>query len=84
MPMSAVVRKNMPDCVPPTIKSTFAYELCICTSLLQVRDYIVPTNRRYPLDMLLGVLREAYPYGKRRGDNFVVIEYVLLRGVNDT
>lgn len=49
----------------------------------QVRDWIVPTNRRYPLDMLLGTLRSAFPYGQRKGDDFVVIEYVLLRGVND-
>ncbi|GIL77975.1 hypothetical protein Vretimale_7376 [Volvox reticuliferus] len=50
----------------------------------EVRDWIVPTNRRYPLDQLLGALREAFPYDKRKGDNFVVIEYVLLAGVNDT
>ncbi|KAG2436286.1 hypothetical protein HXX76_006597 [Chlamydomonas incerta] len=50
----------------------------------EVRDWIVPTNRRYPLDELLGALREAFPYGKRKGDDFVVIEYVLLAGVNDT
>ncbi len=32
----------------------------------QVRDWIVPTNRRYPLGELLGALREAFPYGKRK------------------
>ncbi len=32
----------------------------------QVRDWIVPTNRRYPLDQLLGALREAFPYDKRK------------------
>ncbi|EFJ46352.1 hypothetical protein VOLCADRAFT_105556, partial [Volvox carteri f. nagariensis] len=51
---------------------------------IEVRDWIVPTNRRYPLEQLLGVLREAFPYDKRKGDNFVVIEYVLLAGVNDS
>ncbi|GLC46808.1 hypothetical protein PLESTB_001801100 [Pleodorina starrii] len=50
----------------------------------EVRDWIVPTNRRYPLDELLGALREAFPYDKRKGDDFVVIEYVLLSGVNDS
>ncbi|GLI63461.1 hypothetical protein VaNZ11_006434 [Volvox africanus] len=50
----------------------------------EVRDWIVPTNRRYPLDQLLGALRESFPYDKRKGDDFVVIEYVLLAGVNDT
>ncbi|KAG2493191.1 hypothetical protein HYH03_008611 [Edaphochlamys debaryana] len=50
----------------------------------EVRDYIVPTNRRYPLEQLLGALRAAFPYATRKGDDFVVIEYVLLAGVNDT
>ena len=40
----------------------------------QVRDWIVPTNRRYPLAQLLGALRAAFPYATRKGDDFVVIE----------
>ncbi|GFR46078.1 hypothetical protein Agub_g7545 [Astrephomene gubernaculifera] len=50
----------------------------------EVRDWLVPTNRRYPLEQLMGALREAFPYDKRKGDDFVVIEYVLLAGVNDS
>lgn len=48
-----------------------------------MRDWIVPVNRRHPLRELLGALAELYPRGnpqKRR----VLIEYVMLGGVNDT
>jgi adenine C2-methylase RlmN of 23S rRNA A2503 and tRNA A37 len=88
----------------------------------EVRSWIVPTNRRYPLDELIGTLRELYPlpasskHGSSstsssgeagssssssdeavqqqqrlqqrprsaKSDDFVVIEYVLLKDVNDT
>ncbi len=51
-----------------------------------VRDWIVPTNRRHPIGELVQVLEQHFPLDKKgpRGDDFVVIEYVLLRGVNDT
>ncbi|KXZ48715.1 hypothetical protein GPECTOR_26g618 [Gonium pectorale] len=32
----------------------------------EVRDWLVPTNRRYPMAELLGALREAFPYDKRK------------------
>eukprot|EP00955_Chlamydomonas_euryale_P095315 364930-Chlamydomonas_euryale.AAC.24 len=53
---------------------------------VQVRDWIVPVNRRYPLAELVSLLEEYYPMTTQhaRGDRFVVIEYVLLRGVNDS
>jgi len=52
----------------------------------EVRDWIVPVNRRYPLAELVSLLEEYYPMTTQhaRGDRFVVIEYVLLRGVNDS
>jgi adenine C2-methylase RlmN of 23S rRNA A2503 and tRNA A37 len=98
----------------------------------EVRSWIVPTNRKYPLDELIGALRELYPLptsAKRsssstssstsisqagggassrsrssssstnaalqqqqqqqqqrsvKSDDFVLIEYVLLKDVNDT
>ena len=49
-----------------------------------MRSWIVPTNRRYPLAELLGALREMYPIEQRRGADFVIIEYTLLQGVNDS
>lgn len=36
---------------------------------------------RYPLAQLLGCLEELFP---REGKGFVLIEYVMLKGVNDT
>jgi 23S rRNA (adenine2503-C2)-methyltransferase len=46
----------------------------------EVRDWIMPINRKHPLDELLRCLRE-FPLG--RGER-ITIEYVMLAGVNDT
>jgi len=46
----------------------------------EVRDVIMPINKRYPLEALLGALKN-YPLPKSRRITF---EYVLLRDVNDT
>lgn len=51
----------------------------------EVRDWIVPVNRRYPLEKLMAVLKQHFPavtgvYERRH----VLIEYVMLRDVNDT
>jgi 23S rRNA (adenine2503-C2)-methyltransferase len=46
----------------------------------EVRDRIMPVNRRYPLKELLAACRR-YPLEPRRRITF---EYVLLQGVNDT
>jgi 23S rRNA (adenine2503-C2)-methyltransferase len=45
----------------------------------ETRSTILPMNRRFPLDELLGALR-AYPLPKRRR---ITIEYTLIHGVND-
>lgn len=45
-----------------------------------VRDRIIPINRMYPLAELLAALHRFCAAGKRR----VLIEYVLLKGVNDS
>ena len=44
------------------------------------RDHVMPINRKYPLEMLLGALRR-YPLERRQRITF---EYVLLGGVNDS
>ena len=46
-----------------------------------VRDQLVPLNRRYPLDALLGALRADPHVTVRRP---VFFEYTLMRGVNDS
>ncbi|RMH61561.1 MAG: 23S rRNA (adenine(2503)-C(2))-methyltransferase RlmN [Zetaproteobacteria bacterium] len=46
-----------------------------------VRDRIMPINRKYPLAELLAAIRD---YIAARGGKRVLIEYVLLDGINDT
>lgn len=46
----------------------------------EVRDYIMPVNRRYPIRELLSACR-GFPLPQRRRITF---EYVMLRGINDT
>ncbi|CAL8466079.1 g5615 [Coccomyxa elongata] len=53
----------------------------------EVRSWIVPLNRRYPLAELIGALEELYPKNaavRPRVGRHVLFEYVLLRGVNDS
>ncbi len=45
-----------------------------------IRDEIMPVNRKWNIDRLLGAIR-AYPLERRRR---VTFEYVLLAGVNDS
>ncbi len=45
----------------------------------ELRDRLVPINRRYPLHALIGALR-AYPLPPRR---LITFEYTLMDGVND-
>ena len=57
---------------------------CIALSLNattdEVRSGIMPVNRRYPIAELLGAL-ESYPKPRRKR---IVLEYVMLKGVNDS
>ena len=46
-----------------------------------VRDELVPLNRRFPLDVLLGALRAEPLISRRRP---VFFEYTLMEGVNDS
>jgi len=46
----------------------------------ELRDRIMPVNRRYPLASLLAALKRYPLPGKRK----ITIEYVLLGGLNDT
>lgn len=52
----------------------------------EVRSWLVPVNRRYPLDELTAMLAKHFPRTTPTGgkpDKFCVIEYVMLEGVND-
>ncbi len=46
----------------------------------QLRDELVPVNRRYPLDMLMATCREYIDATHRR----ITFEYALMDGINDT
>lgn len=46
----------------------------------EVRSRIMPINKKYPLEALLGALRD-YSAGSRK---HITIEYVMLKGLNDT
>jgi 23S rRNA (adenine2503-C2)-methyltransferase len=46
----------------------------------EVRDRLMPINRKYPISALMAAL-EKFPVGNRR---HITIEYVLIGGVNDS
>ena len=46
----------------------------------EIRDRIMPINRKYPLPELLAALRD---YVRIRGGKRVLVEYVMLAGIND-
>lgn len=47
----------------------------------ELRDQIVPLNKKYPLKELMKVCREYFKEDNRRS---ITMEYVMLNGVNDT
>jgi 23S rRNA (adenine2503-C2)-methyltransferase len=47
----------------------------------ELRDELVPINKKYPLNMLMDVCRENAKTAPRR---FITFEYVMLDGINDT
>ncbi len=47
----------------------------------ELRDQIVPINRKYPLKELLAACRRYLEHAPR---DFITFEYVMLAGVNDT
>lgn len=60
---------------------------CLAVSLNgtdnDVRTWIMPVNRKHPIEELMQTLREEFPRGTG-GQEKVLLEYVMLRGVNDT
>lgn len=50
----------------------------------EVRDWIVPVNRRHKLVDLMGVLAQHCPRAAGSKGRRVLIEYTMLAGVNDT
>jgi adenine C2-methylase RlmN of 23S rRNA A2503 and tRNA A37 len=48
-----------------------------------VRNWIMPVNRKHNIEELMQALREEFPRGIG-GQEKVFFEYVMLRGVNDS
>ena len=50
------------------------------------RSMIVPTNNKHSLSQIIQTLEELYPKGKTEGfhGRHVLIEYVMLKGINDS
>lgn len=52
---------------------------------LQVRKKIVPVNRKWPLHTLMAALQHHFPRRMAKSHpRHVLIEYVMLKGINDT
>lgn len=47
----------------------------------ELRDVLVPINKKYPLDLLLAACQRYVSSNKRY---FITMEYVMLKGVNDS
>lgn len=51
----------------------------------EVRKQIVPVNRKWPLATLIGALKDLFPRDRAKSHpRHVLIEYVMLKGINDS
>jgi len=64
--------------------STFPHQVNLAISLHaptnELRDQLMPINKRYPLEELMKALRKYSEKTSRR----ITFEYILLKGINDT
>jgi 23S rRNA (adenine2503-C2)-methyltransferase len=71
--------------IPAMLKLREATDVALAVSLHapndELRDKIVPLNKKYPLKELMTVCREYFKDDNRRS---ITMEYVMLDGVNDT
>jgi 23S rRNA (adenine2503-C2)-methyltransferase len=71
--------------VPAIEKLADALDVSLAISLHAVRDELrdelVPINKKYPLNVLMDACRENAKTAPRR---FITFEYVMLEGINDT
>lgn len=47
----------------------------------ELREQLVPINKKYPLEVLMPVCRDFFPNDSKR---CIVFEYVMLKGINDS
>lgn len=62
-------------------KANLAVSLHACND--ELRSWLMPINRKYPLAELMGALRDEFPRRDAR-QRKVFFEYVMLEGVNDS
>lgn len=63
------------------LKATLLQFICkLIATVMQVRNWIMPINRKYNLSLLLETLREEL---RLKNKYKVLFEYVMLAGVND-
>ncbi len=71
--------------IPAMLKLKATSPVCLAVSLHapndELRDILVPVNKKYPLAELIPVCKEFFSNEPRRS---VTFEYVMLDGVNDT
>jgi 23S rRNA (adenine2503-C2)-methyltransferase len=58
------------------LQVTLAISLHACTN--ELRDQLIPLNRKYPLEMLMQAIRAYITHSHRR----VTFEYIMLDGIN--
>lgn len=56
------------------------FVISFCLEKLQVRNWVMPINRKYKLSLLLETLRGEL---KHKHNYKVLFEYVMLAGIND-
>lgn len=61
------------------VKEQFKLAVSLNATTDEVRSYLMPINKRYPLYSLLDALRYYYEKKRKR----ITFEYVLIKGVND-
>ena len=47
----------------------------------EIRDILVPINKKWPIENLLDSLKE---YSKKRRNKRITFEYIMLEGINDS
>ena len=71
--------------LPAMVKLKQDSEVALAVSLHaptnEIRNKIVPINKKYPLEQLIPVCRDYFAGHKKRS---VTFEYVMLKGVNDS
>ncbi|MEZ0328150.1 MAG: 23S rRNA (adenine(2503)-C(2))-methyltransferase RlmN [Dissulfuribacterales bacterium] len=70
----------VPEMLELGSKTTYGLAVSLHATTDEIRDRIMPVNRRYPLKTLLAACK-SYPLPKRRRITF---EYLLLADVNDS